>query len=674
MEMSQYTDLFLAEAKEHLDSLNENLLVLEKETGNIEILHEIFRSAHTLKGMAAAMGFEGITELTHEMESALMLLKEGKVAVTPNVVDILFRCLDILEMMIVNIGGEGEQNYNYQPLIEELRSLDKKKTNQDQTVIQQNEVQQKEDKEGKSLEFNEFEISVMHAAAKSRYSSFYIKIGLASGTVMKSVRAFMVFRALEEYGQIIKCNPPAQDLEEEKFDNSFEVVFITQESPEKILKSLEQISEVSVLSLQQIDTEWLGGNDVNREEAINHENAVIPKKTASQTTSERDLSGGMLRTVRVDIERLDNLMNLVGELVINKTRLEQIGLVNRIPDLLEAIEQMGRLTNDLQNVVMKVRMVPIKQVFNRFPRMVRDLARELNKEVRFIMEGQDTELDRTVIDEIGDPLVHLIRNALDHGIEHPEERIKAGKEKTALLRLAARQDGNNVIIEVEDDGRGIDIEKIRKKAREKGLLTEKEDEYADEGEVLKLIFQPGFSTAEVVTDLSGRGVGMDVVKSKIESLNGNISIKTKKNVGTKVSISLPLTLAIIQALLVSVGGEQYAIPLSSIDETTFVLPGQIRTVKNQEVMLLRGIVLPLLRLDRLLDVVSEERNYEELFVVVVRKGERRFGLVVDQLVGQQEIVIKSLGQLLNGIRGIAGATILGNGQVSLILDVNSLVL
>lgn len=673
MDVSQYMDLFLAEAKEHLDSLNENLLALEKEPGDIKVLNEIFRSAHTLKGMAATMGFEGITELTHEMESALMLFKEGKVAVTPEVVDVLFRCLDTLDMMIENITEQGEQSYNYQPLIEDLRKLDKMRGGQPPAYPQEG-VQQGEARQEQPMEFNEFDISVMHAAAKSRYSSYYIKIGLAPGTVMKSVRAFMVFRALEEYGQIIKCQPPAQDLEEEKFDDSFEVVFLTQEPAEKILQSLEKIAEVSVLSLQSIDADRLGEDDSNRAETAQPEKTAMPEKSAGQAAVEHDSAGGAaFRTVRVDIGRLDNLMNLVGELVINKTRLEQIGLTHRITDLLEAIEQMGRLTTDLQNLVMKVRMVPIKQVFNRFPRMVRDLARELNKEVQFIMEGQDTELDRTVIDEIGDPLVHLIRNALDHGIEQPDERIKAGKEKTALLRLAARHDGNNVIIMVEDDGRGIDIEKIRRKAVEKGLLTGKEGEYADEGEILKLIFQPGFSTAEVVTDLSGRGVGMDVVKSKIESLNGNISIETKKNVGTKVIISLPLTLAIIQALLVGIGGEQYAIPLSSIDETTFILPEQIKTVKNQEVMLLRGTVLPLLRLDRLLDIPTGNKSNGELFVVVVRKGERRVGLVVDLLVGQQEIVIKSLGQLLTGIRGIAGATILGNGQVSLILDVNSLV-
>lgn len=668
MEMSQYMDLFLAEAKEHLDSLNQNLLVLEKEPDNAEVLNEIFRSAHTLKGMAAAMGFEKITELTHEMESALMLFKDGKAAVTPEAVDILFRCLDTLEAMIANIGEE-EPDYDYKPLLEELRSLGSTGRSLDGK-----EATAKEEAAESTLEFNEYEVSVMEAALKSKYLPYYIKIGLAPGTVMKSVRAFMVFRALEEYGQIIKCNPPAQDLEEEKFDNSFEVVVLTQEEPEKLLKSLEQISEVSVLSIQAVDVGKLRQKEPSQEKTALAENLEAAKKASGQPNSDRDTGvGGLLRTVRVDIERLDSLMNLVGELVINKTRLEQIGLSHRIPELLEAVEQMGRLTTDLQSVVMKVRMVPIRQVFNRFPRMVRDLSRELNKDVRFIIEGQDTELDRTVIDEIGDPLVHLIRNALDHGIESPEERVKAGKERTAMLRLAARQEGNNVVIEVEDDGRGIDIGKIREKAVEKGLITDKEAGDADEDELLKLIFQPGFSTAEAVTDLSGRGVGMDVVKSKIESLNGTISIETKKNIGTKVSISLPLTLAIIQALLVSVGDEQYAIPLSSIDETTFVQPEDIKTVKNQEVMLLRGAVLPLLRLEKLLDIPASERNNEELFVVVVRKGERRFGLVVDQLVGQQEIVIKSLGQLLSGIRGIAGATILGNGQVSLILDVNGLI-
>ena len=369
---------------------------------------------------------------------------------------------------------------------------------------------------------------------------------------------------------------------------------------------------------------------------------------------------------------MDSMLNLVGELVINKTRLEQIGADSQMTDLHEVIEQIGCLTTDLQSLVMKVRMVPIRQVFNRFPRMVRDLSHELNKNVEMILEGEETELDRTVIDEIGDPLVHLIRNALDHGIETQEQRVKEGKPERAVLRLAARQEGNNVIIEVEDDGAGIDIAEIRKQAVSKGFFTLQEGELLDDKTLLDVIFRQGFSTNDTVDDISGRGVGMDVVKSKIESLNGTIDIETERGKGTKVNISLPLTLAIIQALLVTVGDEQYAIPLHSIDETTSLFPEQIKTIRNQEVMFLREMILPLVRVDRLLDVPSANQS-KELFVVVVHKGEQRWGLVVDTLVGQQEIVIKPLGNLLSGIPGVAGATILGNGQVSIILDVNSLV-
>lgn len=660
MDLSQYMDLFLAEAKEHLESLNENLLKLERNPGDYEVLNEIFRSAHTLKGMAATMGFEQITELTHEMENALALLKEKKLRVTPEVIDVLLRCLDALEVMIKDLRDGGEQPYPYHPLLSELRDLGK--ICSDHLDLSSSEPEQSS---SEPLEFNEYEVSVLKAAENSEYQPYYIKVGLAPNTVMKSVRAFMVFRNLEEYGQIIKCHPPVQDLEEERFGDSFEVVFVSQAPVETFSRALDKIAEVKVLSIQKISTSSLSSQKAaplqTKTEALKNQTAVFSSP-----------GGRALKTVRVDIERLDNLMNLVGELVINKTRLEQIGLTHRLTDLLEAIEQMGRLTADLQAIVMKVRMVPIEQVFNRFPRMVRDLAREMGKDIQFIIEGKETELDRTVIDEIGDPLVHLIRNAIDHGIEHPEERIEAGKAKTARLRLVAYHEGNNVIIEVEDDGRGIDLDKVRSHAISKGFLTEKEGEYLDDNAVLNVIFQPGFSTADIVTDLSGRGVGLDVVKSKIESLNGSIEIETKKMVGTKVKISLPLTLAIIQALLVSVGKEQYAIPLSSIDETTFILPDQIKTMQNQEVMVLRGAVLPLVRLQRLLGVETAASEDEELYVVVVRKGERRVGLVVDFLVGQQDIVIKSLGRLLTDIPGIAGATILGNGEVSLILDVNSL--
>ncbi|MDH7497833.1 MAG: chemotaxis protein CheA, partial [Syntrophomonadaceae bacterium] len=388
------------------------------------------------------------------------------------------------------------------------------------------------------------------------------------------------------------------------------------------------------------------------------------------------------QTVRVDIEKLDSLLNLVGELVINKGRLEQIAAQQRLPELIETIEQVDRITTDLQNVVMKVRMVPVKQVFNRFPRMVRDLAHELGKEIDFVMEGEETELDRTVIDEIGDPLLHLLRNSIDHGMEAPQEREALGKPRSGLLRLSARHQGNNVFIEVSDDGRGIDPAAVRARGVEKGFLSEREAEQMSDEAVIALLFQPGFSTAAAVTDISGRGVGLDVVKSKIEALNGEIAVDSRPGRGTAFRIRLPLTLAIIQALLVEVGGETYAIPLGSVDETTMVSAADLKTVQNQEVMLLRGAVLPLARLHSLLEVPGAaaalgngngQAAADEAYVVVVRKGERQLGLVCDNLLGQQEIVIKSLGRLLAGTSGIAGATILGDGQVALILDVATLV-
>lgn len=675
MDLSHYIDLFLAEANEHLESLNNNLLQLEKNPDDTGILNEIFRSAHTLKGMAATMGFERITSLTHEMENALALFQKGKLAVTPEVIDLLLKCLDNLAEMLKGVEERKEETGFSPELLSALREIAGEVGDNGEAASSFS--QEGPGSEGE-MEFNEYEEYVLKSARQSDYIPYRIKIELAPGTVMKSVRAYMVFRCLEDFGQIIKCLPPVQDLEEEKFDNSFQVVLVSRHEEREIIEALEGISEVRVGTIERLmGDDSPGGTSKTEDAGKKHLTGVpsVPVRNGENSSQDSFTPHSLhLKTVRVESERLDDLMNLVGELVINKTRLEQIGSTHHLADLMETIEQMGRLVADLQTLVMKVRMVPIGQVFNRFPRMVRDLSRELNKEVSFIIEGEETELDRTVIDEIGEPLVHLIRNALDHGIETVEERTAKGKPTAALLRLAARQEGNNVIIEVEDDGAGMDLGAIREKAVRKGFLTPKEAELLDDKAVLNVIFQPGFSTCDTVNDISGRGVGMDVVKSKIESLNGHVDIETRKGRGTKIKIVLPLTLAIIQALLVTVGEEHYAIPLNYIDETTFIFPDQIKKVQNQEVMLLRGSVLPLIRLDQRLDVpVVKKDTEEELYVVVVRKDERRVGLIVDRLVGQQEIVIKSLGSLLAGIPGIAGATILGNGQVSVILDVDSLI-
>lgn len=379
------------------------------------------------------------------------------------------------------------------------------------------------------------------------------------------------------------------------------------------------------------------------------------------------------QSVRVDIEKLDNLLNLVGELVINKVRLEQIGITHRLAELTETLEQMDRVTTDLQTVVMKVRMVPVGQVFNRFPRMVRDLAKELNKEINLTIEGEETELDRTVIDEIGDPLMHLLRNSLDHGVEHPDDREAKGKPRSGEVALIARHEGNNVVIMVTDDGKGINADAIRRKAVEKGMISQEEADSLNDADAVRLIFLPGFSTAETITDVSGRGVGMDVVRSKIETLGGHVDVETKVDEGSVFKIKLPLTLAIIQALLVKVQEEMYAIPLGSIDSTINIKQEDIKTVQNKEVIVLRGQIIPIIRLGNILNVPTQEgEENDDIFVVVVHLGERKAGIVVDNLIGQQEIVIKTLGKLLAGLKVISGATVLGDGRVALILDVSAL--
>jgi len=682
MDMSQYLDVFLEECKEHLVNLNERLLELEKNPQDLSSLNEIFRAAHTLKGMSSTMGFNDMAVLTHHMEDVLSFLKEGVIRVEGPIVDILFDCLDRLQMMVGNIQ-QGQPTADSTDLIEKLESIKSGETMpansepDDKSAGVSTEEKEKElDSEvSMPFEFNQYDLTVLKEVQTRGMNAYYIAVKVAPDCLMKSVRAFMVFKALETDGEIIKTDPSAQDLDEGRFQDRFHLILINKLDEDTIRQRIDSITEVQAEVIRLIELD----NIVSSDAQVAKSPAVpVPSQTAAATEKMPEetfrSSNKVKQTVRVDIEKLDNLMNLVGELVINKGRLEQIGLTQHRSDLNEVIEQMERITSDLQNVVMNVRMVPIEQVFNRFPRMVRDLAKELGKEVDFIIEGKETELDRTVIDEIGDPLVHLLRNAVDHGLEYPEERRQKGKPPTGLVRLVAKHEGNNVFIEVSDDGKGLDLDLIREKAVEKGLATAQEASAMTAAQVTEFMFRSGFSTAHNVTDVSGRGVGLDVVKNKIESLNGDIVVDTVWGQGTTFKIRLPLTLAIIQALLVKVGEETYAIPLSSVDETTMISKSDIKMVQSQEVVLLRGKVLPLVKASYLLDYPEHENNEDIMYVVVVRKGDKQMGIVVDSLIGQQEIVIKSLGRLLTGIPGVAGGTILGDGAVSLILDTNTLVL
>lgn len=658
---SQYLDVFLEESREHIQSLNNNLLSLE-ESPSKEIIDEIFRSAHTLKGMAGTMGFNQISKITHEMENLFQDIRSNKLEVTSDLIDLLLECVDIVEALVEDVATDSqESDREIKSIIEKLRQRDFSVTEAVQEVKPANKNQD---------EFNEYELRLIKEALDKDLSVWKIVIELDSDCLLKSARAFLVFKTMEELGDIIKTEPIVQDIEDEKFDRKFTIYLVSSSDKNTIHKSLESISELKSITIEAVEGSMLKNKPQVEKSGLKPNKKKNPKATKNLKHIKRPS-----KTIRVDIDRLDNLMNLVSELIIIKTRLEDLDEKGDIQKRRETIEYLERITSNLHNAVMKVRMVPIENVFNRFPRVVRDLSRKLSKKISLEIEGAETELDRTIIDEIGDPLIHLIRNSADHGIESPEERRKKGKPETGTIKLKAYHDGNNVVIEVSDDGDGIDTEKILKKALDVGITDKEKSSKLSESQILSFLFEAGFSTKQEITNVSGRGVGLDVVKTKIESLGGTINVKMKRGIGTTFSISLPLTLAIIQALMVIVGNEKYAIPLSAIKETVIISSDDIKKVQKNEVILLRGNVVPIIRLKEVLDVESvepDQKDQDEMILVIVRKGDKDVALAVTGLLGQQEIVIKSLGDYLNDIKFIAGATILGNGEVALILDASTL--
>ena len=663
MDMNQYMEIFIEESQEHLQNLNQCLLSLETNPKDSKIINEIFRSAHTLKGMSGTMGFLKMQELTHNMEDVLDVIRNGKLDINSGIVDVLFICLDYLENSVETIsisGAEGTKSID--DIISKLIQI---------LSGEAIEKPQNEPKFAVDIEMNQYDLELILKAAQSNTSAYKVRIELAPDCMLKAARAYIIFLALEESGEIFKSVPKVEDIEDEKFEDSFVVALLTKDSLESVKKNIENISDVAKVVIEEIILEE---NENEVQIIVESTEAVIAPMENEVGDEAVQKTAKASKTVRVDIERLDNLMNLVSELIIIKTRLEGLGAGNRDSDTNEAVEYLERITSSLHDAVMKVRMVPIERVFNRFPRMVRDLSKNLGKDIVLQMSGEETELDRTVIDEIGDPLIHLIRNAIDHGVESKEDRVINGKSSTGNLFLRAYQDGNSVVIEVEDDGAGINVERVRNKAIEKGLITEDEANEMDEKTSVELLFRAGFSTADKVSNLSGRGVGLDVVKTKIESLNGIVEVENIIGKGSKFIIRLPLTLAIIQALLVTIGEEKYAIPLNSIRDITTISRDLIRDIHGQEVVLNRNSVLPIVRLNRLLEVeASESEIASEYTAIVVKKGDKNTAFIVDSLIGQQEIVIKTLGKFLSGIKFIAGATILGDGQVALIVDTNSLI-
>ena len=683
MDISQYLEIFIDESKEHLQGMNTSLLELEKQPDDsTDLVNEVFRAAHTLKGMAATMGFKKMNHLTHDMENVLSEIRTGNMSIDAELLDTLFKCLDALETYTENIvqtGNEGDETY--QEIIDTLDAIlkgDKAAPSQEAAPAATAAPEEKKVDEGPQrkhnlLLFTDFEKNAIIKAGEENMQAFGITIYLADTCVLKSARAFIIFRTLEKLGSIIKSDPIVQDIEDEKFDFDFSVILVSDEKIETVQQELSNIAEVATVLVDVIEVEAEEAVDMApaKEEAAAPSAAQEASKPAEETQSKKANKPVTNRTVRVDIERLDTLMNLVSELIIIKNGLETVE--NNNNNFSEQIEYLERITTNLHDAVMKVRMVPIERVFNRFPRLIRDLSRKLNKQMVLHMSGEETELDRTVIDELGDPLIHLIRNAADHGLETPEERTAKGKDPTGNVYLKAYQDGNNVVIEVGEDGRGLDIEKIKNSAISKGSISSAQATTMSDKDVIDLLFRPSFSTAEKLSDVSGRGVGLDVVKTKIEALGGDIEVVTEMGKGSTFVIRLPLTLAIIQALMVKLNEEKYAIPLNTIQNIEEVKLDDIKFIQNEEVINLRGRVIPIIRLHEKLDVEIQESDKDSVTVVIVNKGDKQAGFVVDSLIGQQEIVIKTLGKYLTNIKNIAGATILGDGEVALILDVNTLV-
>ncbi len=676
--------VFIDELEEKIQVINDGLLVLERDEGNRETIQEIFRAAHTIKGSSGIMGYQNMASLTHEMENLFDKIRHGEIHVTSAMVNVLFEALDTLKDLKEEVTGDGPA-VNTSPVVTKIRDFVEGGTANEPPVNQQVAAAALEQSTPAAvstrawIDIGEVEENVVREAELRGFQSFQVAVDIDRDCQMKNVRAFLIFETLQQVGEIIKSQPSAEDIQDGKYDLGFQLVLITREDADRIKNLIITISEVTGAEIQPV---LFQSQDAFFEQPkFQEKSGAQPDVQAAKSTGPEVLDKKAVKTVRVDVSKLDNLMNLVGELVIDRTRLNRFTEIfeSRFgsDDLAESISEisnhLGQVTGDLQEQIMKSRMLPVDQLFNRFPRMVRDTAQKLNKEINFVVEGKETELDRNVIEVIGDPLIHLIRNAIDHGIETPEERIRAGKPGSGTLLLKASYAESHIVITVQDDGKGMDINRIRSKAAEMGFMDREAVERLSEREALYLIFKPGFSTKNNdVSDLSGRGVGMDVVNTAIEQINGTVELDTKLGQGTRFTIRLPLTLAIIRALMVTQGKQVFAFPLTNVSETIRITDKEIRRIGNNEVIVVREKILPLTRLGHVFncpDCVEDTK----MFVVILGSGEKNIAVVVDKLLGEQEIVIKSLGDYLGQIPGLSGACILGDGKVALIVDVRGMI-
>jgi two-component system chemotaxis sensor kinase CheA len=683
MDASQYADLFLTESREHVSAINQWLLQLERDgaAGSAEPVSAIFRAVHTVKGMSATMGYVAVAELSHELETLLDRVRRGELGVNPELMDLLFRSADVLEAAIE--GAVAGKDVSTEDVLRRLRAFAEARSTATGEAARE------------ASSPNEW------TAPAPTGSGTLVRVRLVPEAPLKGVRAFLVVQALRRLGDVLVVNPPLAQLQAEQFGHDFALRLATTSGEAEIERVARGAGDVAAVRVGEDGAVTVVPRTSGAAEAKQSLGAPAPAPSGNvggaprtKTTPEPQTGAAnaapraidlateaneapgvrQSRHVRIDLRRLDSLMNLIGELVITRGRLVQISTGMDDPALSDSVTQASRLIGDLRDEIMTSRMVPVWQVFDRFPRLVRDASRSLGKRIEFTIEGKEIELDRSMLDEIGDPIVHLLRNAIDHGIESPEERAAAGKPAAGKLRLSAARDRSAVVIRVSDDGRGIDRDRVLAKARSMGLVDPNKTSLSDD-ELLRIIGRPGFSTAETVTDLSGRGVGIDAVYTRVRALGGAVDIRSQRGQGTTATLRLPLTLAIVRALLARASDEVYAIPLTHVSETVELHDAALRTLQGREVLVLRSDVLPVLRLRELVGlppraaVLAAGQPNEQ--VVIIDLPDRRIGLVVDELAGQQEIVVKQFDGVKEGLSFFGGATILGNGSPALIVDVSS---
>lgn len=671
---SVYRNLFFEESDDNLQKLNDDVLELESEPENIDLINEIFRAAHTLKGMSATMGYDVMTKLTHKMENLFDFFKSGKLMVTSEYISLIFECLDKLSQLVEDLRNDKELSEDQiGELLEKLINVEK---SVDGTATVEAKSTDSKDKELAIVLSNsdDADTDTVKKARAQGYNAFTVAIRIDKESMLKGPRAFLIIEHLEQEGDVIYTEPTADLLENGEFDTDFKLIYLTKGTQDQVEANINSNSEIDTFIVEEFDSSKSISDNEQAETAKPSGTAKkIPKKANTEATKKKEdnkaskhQNAARNQSIRVDLSRLDLFLNLVSELVVYRNQLDDANRRNAATEVKDSLEQVSRLTSELQDLVLKIRMQQVSVVFSRFPRMVRDLARELDKNMELIVEGEETELDKTVVSELSEPLIHLLRNSADHGIENAEIRRKFGKPEKGIIKLSAYQEGNQVNITLEDDGKGLDPQVMKESAESKGIDTTG----MTDDELINLIFHPGFSTAKTITNISGRGVGLDAVMAKINDLGGSLEMKTELHVGTKFVIKLPLTLSIIQALMVRVAKESFAIPLDVVERVVMIQEKEIITSMDKEVVEYQEGLIPVVRVDKVLGLKNEENAKQ--FAIVVKSDKQYFAVLVNELIGQQEIVIKKIDAIIQKINKFQGATIFGNGSIALILDVNAI--